>query len=99
MDIRFGDHASFHRAAAGMVGGAATLGLALHPLTPLAPLVGGLLGMAIGTSYAYGKPRWGIAAAGAACAPLFAMNAMNGWLAAGSNAAHSPMAAPMIAAM
>ena len=39
-----------------MVGGSAALGLALHPVTPMAPLVGGLLGIATGTAIGYGKP-------------------------------------------
>lgn len=73
MDIRFGDHPSFHRAAAGMVGAGALLGLGLHlvsPQTPLAPLAGGLAGMAIGASIVYGKPAWRIGTAVAACALL-----------------------------
>jgi hypothetical protein len=35
MDIRFGDHASFHRAAIGMTASSALLGIVIHPLTPL----------------------------------------------------------------
>jgi hypothetical protein len=70
MEIRFGEHPSFHRAALGMVGGSALLGLALHPLTPMAPLVGGMLGLAIGAGFGYGKPAWRLAAAVAASAPL-----------------------------
>jgi hypothetical protein len=82
MDIRFGDHPSFHRAAAGMVGASAALGLGLHAITgtaalatraPMAPVVAGLLGIAIGTSLAYGKAKWRIGAAAAACVPLVAM--------------------------
>jgi hypothetical protein len=73
MDIRFGDHASFHRAAAGMVGGAAATGLALHSVTPLAPLVGGLFGLAIGTAAGYGKTPWRLGAAAIASVPLFVM--------------------------
>jgi hypothetical protein len=73
MDIRFGDHASFHRAAAGMVGGSLLAGLALHWATPMAPLVGGLVGMAAGSAWAYGKPGWRFLAAAAASVPLFTM--------------------------
>jgi len=73
MDIRFGDHASFHRAAAGMVGGSLLAGLALVPVTPLAPLVGGLAGMAIGAAWGYGKSAWRFIAAATAAIPLFTM--------------------------
>jgi len=73
MDIRFGEHASFHRAAVGMVGGSLLLGLALHPATPLAPFVGGIGGIAIGASWGYGKAPWRVLAAIAASVPLFAM--------------------------
>ena len=75
MDIRFGDHASFHKGTAGMVAGAAIAGLALTPVTPLAPLVGGLAGMAIGAALGYGKQGWRFVAAAAAAVPLFAMPA------------------------
>ena len=74
MDIRFGDHASFHKAALGMVGGSLLLGLALHPVTPLAPIAGGILGIAAGAAYAHGKAKWRMAAAGAAIIPLFALS-------------------------
>jgi hypothetical protein len=83
MDIRFGDHSSFHRAAVGMVGGSLLAGLALHwvtpmgvtatGVTPLAPLVAGLVGVAAGAAWAYGKPMWRFLAAGVATVPLFAM--------------------------
>ena len=73
MDIRFGDHSSFHRAAIGMVGGSLLFGLALHPVTPLAPLAGGLLGIAAGASIAHGKAPWRMLAAGAGLVPLFVM--------------------------
>jgi hypothetical protein len=72
MDIRFADHPSFQRAAAGMVGGALVLGAALHPVTGLAPVAGGVLGIAAGASLAHGKAAWRMAVAGAALAPLFA---------------------------
>jgi hypothetical protein len=80
MDIRFGDHPSFHRAAAGMVGASAALGVVLHATLPhagvnpaMAPVIAGLLGIAIGCAIGYGKPKWRIAAAAAACVPLFVM--------------------------
>lgn len=71
MDIRFGDHASFHRAALGMVGSSVLFGLALHPMTPLAPIAGGMLGIAAGASIAHGKASWRIAVAMASLAMLF----------------------------
>jgi hypothetical protein len=73
MDIRFGDHAGFHRAAAGMVGGALLTGLALHSVTPMAPLVGGIVGIAAGAAWGYGHAKGRLIAAGLAVAPLFAM--------------------------
>jgi hypothetical protein len=73
MDIRFGEHPSFHRAALGMVAGSALLGFALHPITPMAPLIGGMFGIAIGAAFGYGKPMWRLAAAAAATAPLVLM--------------------------
>jgi hypothetical protein len=75
MDIRFGDHASFHKAFAGMVAGSAVAGLALSPITPLAPFVGGLAGMAVGAAWGYGKTAWRFVAAATAAVPLFAMPA------------------------
>lgn len=79
-----------------MVGGAATLGLALHAITPLAPLVGGLFGLAIGTSWAYGKTKWRLAATAAAAVPLVVMGDK---LVAGTTASNAPMAAPILAAI
>src|SRR5664279_3198942 len=73
MDIRFGEHASFHRAAIGMTAGSAILRIALHPLTPLAPLLGGIFGIAIGAAFGYGKPVLRLVAAALACLPLFLM--------------------------
>jgi hypothetical protein len=73
MDIRFADHPSFQRAAAGMVGGALLFGVALHPVTAMAPLAGGILGIATGAVIAHGKPVWRMLAAGAALVPLFAL--------------------------
>src|SRR5262245_48556535 len=75
MDIRFADHSSFQRAAAGMVGGALLFGAALHPVTPLAPLAGGILGIAAGDAIAHGRAAWRLAAAAAALVPLFLMPA------------------------
>lgn len=72
MDIRFADHPSFQRAAAGMVGGALLFGAALHPVTALAPLAGGLLGVAAGAVIAHGRPAWRMLATAAALVVLFA---------------------------
>lgn len=77
MDIRFRDHASFHRAAAGMVGGGALLGFGFHAITPMAPYVGGLFGIAAGAALGYRRPMWRLAAATAASAALLLMPA--GW--------------------
>ena len=66
MDIRFGDHSSFQRAAAGMTCGALVFGLGLHALTPMAPLAGGLLGIAAGAGLAYRRAPWRMGAAAAA---------------------------------
>jgi hypothetical protein len=73
MDLRFSDHPAFHRAALGMVGASALLGLALHPVTALAPLVAGLFGIAVGAALGYGKPVWRGIAAMAAALPLVAI--------------------------
>ena len=73
MDIRFDDHSSFHRAAIGMTVSSAILGIALHPVTPMAPLVGGLFGIATGAAFGYGKAPWRIIAAIAAAIPLLVM--------------------------
>jgi hypothetical protein len=72
MDIRFADHPSFQRAAAGMVAGALLFGAALHPVTALAPLAGGLLGIAAGAVIAHGRAGWRMLGAAAALALLFA---------------------------
>ncbi|MBV8762929.1 MAG: hypothetical protein JO257_36930 [Deltaproteobacteria bacterium] len=77
MDIRFRDHASFHRAAAGMVGGGALLGFGFHAITPMAPFIGGLFGIAAGAALGYGRPVWRLGAATAASAALLLMPA--GW--------------------
>lgn len=76
MHIRFGDHASFHRAAAGMALGSLAAGIALHFITGgsnIAPLLGGLAGVAAGASWAYGRAALRVAAAGVAAIPLAAM--------------------------
>ncbi len=76
MDIRFGDHASFHRAAAGMALGSLAAGIALHFVTGasnIAPLLGGLTGIAAGAAWGYGRASWRVLAAGLAAIPLFAM--------------------------
>lgn len=72
MDIRFSDHASFHKVALGMVGCALLFGLALHQVSPLA---GGLLGIAAGASIAYGRAGWRMAAAIAAVVMLLVLDA------------------------
>ncbi len=79
MDIRFGDHASFHKAALGMVGSSLLFGAALAPVTawPVAPIAGGVLGIACGAAIAHGRAPWRMLAATAACVPLFAMTL--GW--------------------
>lgn len=47
------------------MGGALGFGLALHPLTPMAAVAGGTLGIAAGAGLAHGKLVWRVAAAGA----------------------------------
>jgi len=76
MDIRFGDHSSFHRAAAGMALGSLLAGIAFHFVTGasnLVPLLGGLVGIAAGTSWGYGRVSWRAITAAVATIPLFAM--------------------------
>ena len=84
MDLRFGDHPSFHRAALGMVGASAALALALHPITPMAPLVAGIFGIAVGAALGYGRAAWRIIAAMAAALPIVAMTPSWPALAAGA---------------
>ncbi len=74
MDIRFQDHASFHRATAAMVGGAAVTGIALHSVTPMAPLIGGVVGLAAGAAWAYGRSKLRFVAAAIAIVPLMMMS-------------------------
>ncbi len=73
MDIRFAEHPSFHKAAAGMVGGSVLAALALHPLTAHAPYVAGCVGIAAGAGLAYGKLGVRVVAAAAAVTPLFVL--------------------------
>jgi hypothetical protein len=73
MDIRFGDHASFQRAALGMVAGGLVFGAALHPVTAVAPLAGGVLGIAAGAAVVHGNAIWRLAVAGAALVVLWTM--------------------------
>jgi hypothetical protein len=75
MDIQFADHPSFQRAAAGMAGGALLFGTALSPVTPLAPLVGGLLGVSLGAAIGYGRAGWRLGGAALAIAPLVVLPA------------------------
>ncbi len=56
-----------------MVGVSAILGVALHPLTPMAPLVGGLAGIAAGAALGYGKPVARLALAAVAAVPVLVM--------------------------
>jgi hypothetical protein len=56
-----------------MVGGALLFGIALHPVTALAPLAGGILGIAAGAAFAHGKASWRMVAAGLALGPLFVL--------------------------
>jgi hypothetical protein len=64
MELRFRDHASFHRAALGMTVGSAILGFAAAVFGPhltetiAAPIVGGVLGIGAGAAYAYGARAW-----------------------------------------
>lgn len=95
MDIRFQDHASFHRATAAMVGGAALTGIALHSITPMAPLVGGIVGMAAGAAWAYGRPKLRFLAAAIAVLPILAMTMT--WAAALPQTASFVIAASVIA--
>ncbi|HEY3802342.1 MAG TPA: hypothetical protein VGL61_07030 [Kofleriaceae bacterium] len=73
MELRFRDHASFHRAAAGMTAGAALLGFAAAFVAPreTAPLIGGVLGIGIGAAFAYGSNAWRVVVAMFAAAVLF----------------------------
>jgi len=56
-----------------MVGGAFVAGITLHPFTSMAPLAGGLVGLAAGAAWGYGRFRWRMAAAALALVPLLAM--------------------------
>ena len=56
-----------------MVGGALLFGVALHPVTAMAPLAGGLLGIATGAAIGYGRPGWRLVPALVALIPLLVM--------------------------
>lgn len=56
-----------------MVGGALLTGLALHSVTPMAPLIGGVAGMAAGTAWGYGRAKLRFIMAAIAVLPLLAM--------------------------
>ena len=56
-----------------MVGGAAVTGIALHSVTSNAPLIGGVVGLAAGAAWAYGRPALRFAAAAIAIVPLLMM--------------------------
>ena len=56
-----------------MVSGALLFGAALHPVTGLAAIAGGILGIAAGAAIAHGRPGWRMIAAGAALVPLFVL--------------------------
>lgn len=74
--LRFADHSSFHRATAGMVGGALVAGLGLHYATGgahVAPLIGGLAGIAVGGAWGYGRTAARSVAVALATVPLFTM--------------------------
>ncbi|HEX4455853.1 MAG TPA: hypothetical protein VH143_33565 [Kofleriaceae bacterium] len=74
MELRFRDHASFHRAALGMTAGSALFGFAAAVFGPhmsvtmTAPIVGGVLGIGTGAAFAYGARAWRISAAMCAAA-------------------------------
>ena len=70
MELRFRDHASFHRAALGMTAGSALFGFAASVFGSVttAPLVGGVLGIGAGAAFAYGARAWRISAAMCAAA-------------------------------
>lgn len=63
-----------------MVAGALLFGAALHPVTALAPLAGGILGIAAGAAFAYGSTGWRMLAAAAALVQLFVLPASWGIL-------------------
>lgn len=60
-----------------MVGGGALLGFGFHAITPMAPFIGGLFGIAAGAALGYGRPIARLGAATAASAALLLMPA--GW--------------------
>lgn len=94
MELRFRDHASFHRAALGMTAGAALFGLALHVaggfgahaarLALVAPVAGGLVGVGVGAALAYGSAAWRVGLAILAAAIAVAAPSWQGLAAAGA---------------
>lgn len=83
-----------------MVGGSAALGLAFAPLTPMAPMIGGLGGIAIGTALGYGRAMWRLVPASLAIGTVLIAShegAMSG--PAPSNAVLVPMFGAIAAAM
>lgn len=56
-----------------MTSGALLFGVALHPVTAMAPLAGGVLGIAAGAALAHGKATWRMLTAGVALVLLFAL--------------------------
>ena len=95
MDIRFQDHASFHRASLAMVGGAAVSGIALHSVSSMAPLIGGIIGLAAGAAWAYGRPTLRFVAAAIAIVPIMLMTMA--WASAIPQTASFVIAASVIA--
>jgi hypothetical protein len=82
MELRFRDHASFHRAALGMTAGSALFGFAaaVFGSTMTAPIVGGVLGIGAGAAFAYGARAWRMSAA--LCAAAIVVIAGSGALGA-----------------
>ena len=78
-----------------MVGGAFVTGLALHSVTPMAPLVGGLVGMAAGAAWAYGYPKQRLLGLLLAIVPLLAMSM--GWVSSLPQPAGFAISAAMMA--
>ena len=75
MEIRFRQHAEFHRTAVGMTVGSAALAVVLAPVTQLAPLIAGIFGLAVGASVGHGRWIWRLSAAAIATGALVGMPA------------------------
>lgn len=56
-----------------MTAGSAVLGVALHGVTPMAPVLGGVFGIAVGAALGYGKPVVRLGSAALASLPLLFM--------------------------